>query len=270
MTTAQKHQHHHASDETKDLAWQKAWAHPFFADPAAWIAAADQEQIAKAFGRKSGMLMCIDEGIEPPEGMDAVHMAGSGILYKHDEIPDEKERLKCLAQELKGKNITAVCSHVDCGACALYCSKSGIDPSEGIAQDWAKHLAEELGVPYHDHIHPTRRPEFHNAICAYYDGSGHLSDPVRAGLPQGFIVSRGLVTDEIYEEFELGLAIKIAFGAHGFGEARFTPEHPFHIVVIVHPDHAELTEERLLAEVALVTEGRNNLKVHVLRAGIVA
>lgn len=250
---------------TPTEAWEEAWEHPFFVDAPGWLKK-ESARIPLSFGSFGGDLLCIDEGVEPEEGEDAVYLAGSGILYKKNQIKDPNERRKALATQLRGKNITGVRSHCGCGACALFAQEMGLGNVEKIAQEWGRRLAEDLGVPYKGHVEPVRRPKkFHNALIAYYDGTGRFEDPARAGLPPGFTYSRGILDDAEQGAFELDLARQIAMGAHGFGE-RFTPDHPFHLAVIGDPDRKAFSEDFLLQEADAIAKRHPNVRVIALRA----
>ncbi len=256
--------HHHQDDDQKLQAWQAAWAHAFFDNPDEWLAAADKEALRRSFGNHGGVLMCIDEGVEPGEGADAVYLAGSGILYKKGSLATAAERRAQLVEHLKGKGVTGVTSHTSCGACALYCSECGEGEPEETSKEWAQRLAADLAVPYVEHVTNLRRPGFHDALTAYYDGTGRFMDPSRAGLPKGFIVSRALIPDAAHAAYELDLASQIAMGAHGFGDM-FTAEKPFHFVVVTDENHPELTEEMLLNEIRPIVDRKPQTKLVVLR-----
>ena len=138
---------HHDDAPLKDQAWQDAWAHAFFDDPDTWLAAADRELLKRSFGNEGGVLMCIDEGVEPGDGADAVYLAGSGILYQKESLQDAAERRARLVAHLQGKGVTGVTSHTACGACALHCAECGHGEAETTAQEWSRRLADDLGVP---------------------------------------------------------------------------------------------------------------------------
>ena len=265
MATAGNNNHARTSEAEKDAAWHKAWQHPFFKGAEAWIAAHESD-LWKAFGGEGGVLMCIDEGLAPLPGTHAVHLAGSGILYDHAQTSDTAVRMQKLVVELKGKGITGVCSHTDCGACALYCKEQENGDPEETAKQWAEQLADALGVPYRGHVLPSRRPSFHAALAAYYDATGRFADPVDAGLPPGFIISRRIISNTEQAQYELELSVNIAMGDHGFGK-RFTKEYPFHLVAVVDPHEKEFTEQKILAEMQTITEKYDNVRVVVLRKG---
>ncbi len=255
--------HTHDDDQHKKSAWEQAWTHPFFTDgPDNWIANADAEQLSKSFLEEGGVLMCIDEGVDPDQGQNAVYMAGSGILFQKDAHPDPVERRQKLVEELRGKKITGISSHADCGACALFCKEAGSGVPEDVACTWAQDLANDLGVPYVGHITPNR-PEFHHALMAYYDGTGKFVNPQRSGLPTGFIISRAILHDAKHAAFELELASAIALGAHGFG-AWFTPEKPFTFCIVFDPNNANFSKEKLLKEVEPIIKGKPHLRIVTL------
>lgn len=252
---------HTHDDSHKQSAWQQALTHPFFVDgPDNWIKTLDAKQLSKSFVEEGGVLMCIDEGVDPEdENGNAVYMAGSGILFQKDQLKDPEERRKKLVEALRGKKITGISSHADCGACALFCREAGQGAPDETACEWAQKLADDLKVPYVGHITPNR-PEFHHALVAYYDGTGKFIAPQRAGLPCGFVISRAIIDDAKHAAFELELASKIAFGDHGFGSL-FTTEHPFTFCVVYDPKSTTLTKDVLLQEVQAVVEGEPRLRI---------
>ncbi|MDB4978695.1 MAG: hypothetical protein JWM56_881 [Candidatus Peribacteria bacterium] len=253
-----------SKESEKDLAWELAWEHPFFAKgPDIWLKEVKRTNVAAAFGMKGGILMCIDEGVEPEPGKNGVYLAGSGILYRKNSIADPQDRRRQLAEDLRDKKITGVMSHSDCGACAIFCHETGSDEPDIVAREWALQLADDLHVPYMGHIERPNRPAFHHALIAYYDGTASLRDPSLGGLPPGFTISRGIIDDTEHALYELNLACQIAFGDHGFGD-RFTAERPFHIVVIVDTTDTQLTEDKLVSEVRPVLEKDSRLKLVVM------
>lgn len=182
----------------------------------------NMEGVEAAFETQDHTLCCIDEGT--PGG--DMRSAGSGILVEGED------RVKFLA-ELKRAGVEEVTSHAGCGAAALYREKMGItDKSvDEVAQEGARKIAEELGVPYKGHITELARPkEFHNARVVYVDGTGSFNPSVVEGLPAGFVISRRFMTPE-QARAEAGIAISIAFGDHGFGK-KFTEKEPLVVVTI--------------------------------------
>jgi hypothetical protein len=184
--------------------------------------------LCDAFKLSDKSVRCIDEGT--PGG---IHIAGSAILLSTE---DKKAELEKVIEELRGAGADGVYSHEGCGAAKLYLNslpedQRGEKSYTEHAIDWAKKLAEILSVPYKGHITDLKRPkEFHNARIAYFDGSGKF-DPFKIKeIPDGFIISRYYLDPE-YAKAELGVALSIAMGDHGFGE-KFTKENPFIIAPI--------------------------------------
>jgi len=256
------HEHH---KEQKDKAWKSAWQDTFVQNPQQWLEE-NAEKLQESFGDFGGKLMCIDEGVEPENGKNAVYIAGSGILYKRDELKGKsmEERADAFTKAIDRSAVRDVTSHQLCGACGM-CKEFGED-AEKVAMMWGKAIAKKLGVPYIDHVPPARRPkEFHDALFAYYDGTGRFQDPARAGLPKGFTYSRGILNDGAQGAFEIGVARSIAMGDHGFGK-RFTKENPFTIVVIGDPDRPEFSEEKLLQELQPIADQYEMVKIITMKA----
>ncbi len=203
------------------------------------------DNLKDAFVLGDRSVRCIDEGC--PGG---VRLAGSGILYQDD------------AEAALAGKVDGIYSHAECGAAALYAKQNGLDTdnSDHYGIEWAKGLAERLGVPYKGHIGidgMVRPSGQHIAWVTYYDGSGRF-DPSRVEkLPPGFVISRNLLDSE-YAKQELEVSINIALGDHGLGE-RVTPETPFIVAPIGNPHDNTLGLEILTEEaksVAQKFEGR--------------
>ena len=191
--------------------------------------------VESAFETEDHTLCCIDEGT--PQGDR--RSAGSGILMEGED------RAKFI-QELKRAGVKEVTSHAGCGAAMLYREKMGItDKSvDEVAQEGARRIAEELGVPYKGHITELARPkEFHNARVVYFDGTGSFNPSAVEGLPAGFVVSRKFMTPE-QARAEAGIAMSIAFGDHGFGK-KFSAQEPLVVVAI---GEGALSTDQLMAE----------------------
>lgn len=211
------------------------------------------ENLAKAFELRDRCLRCIDEGTE-----GGVHMAGSGILNKEAAVE--------LVQEA---GVEGIYSHAGCGAAALYAKQAGLEVNaDDLGIDWAKELAQKVGVPYQGHIgyeDMVRPAEFHIARLAYYDSTGTF-DPSRiAGLPAGFVISRRYLSGD-YAQKEAEIATAIALGEHGFGE-KITAEAPFYLVAIGDAKGDGLSKEALVEELSAIAKTN---KGRVIAAGFTA
>lgn len=180
------------------------------------------EGVDGAFQTKEHVLCCIDEGT--PFG--DMRSAGSGILMEGGD----REKF---IEELKRAGVKEVTSHAGCGAAALYREKMGLTGKsvDEVAQEGARKIAEELGVPYKGHLTELARPkDFHNARVVYVDGTGLFNPSAVEGLPAGFVISRKFMTSE-QARAEVGVAMSIAFGDHGFGK-KFSDKDPLVVVTI--------------------------------------
>lgn len=183
--------------------------------------------IQAAFKGNDLMVCCIDEGT--PYG--CVRFAGSLILNQ-----DKAEKFIPL---LKNIGVLGVYSHTGCGAAQLYAKQNNLDiaKADEYGIDWAKKLAEMIGVPYKGHIgtqgiEPMKRPkEFHVARVIYYDGTGRFNPDKVKGLPLGFAISRRYHLDVGNALNEVKIAISIAAGSHGF-EDLIDKNHPIIIILI--------------------------------------
>lgn len=194
---------------------------------------------------------CMDEGTT-----GGVHMAGSGILLELDEA----------ATALKLAGVEGIYTHEDCSASRIYSQNEGLDPAyaDQYAQEWAKEICEKTGIPYKGHIAvgEMKRPGgLHIAQAIYYDATGKFNNSA-PGIPAGFVISRKYLEAE-YAKKELGVAISIALGDHGFGD-HFTEKTPLFVIIVT-----EQKEEadKLRAEVASIIEDhKGRVKLDVLVA----
>ena len=158
---------------------------------------------ADAFRPTDRILRCIDERTK-----GGLPLAGSGILL------GRKEAFR-IAREMQ---VEAVASHEGCGAAKMAVERfNGVTPDSVVerhAKEWSIMLAKELGVPYVGHL--AVAPNFHNARMAYYDASGSFDWSRVKDLPAGFRISRKYLPPD-YAKTEIGLAVSIARGIHGYG-----------------------------------------------------
>lgn len=208
------------------------------------------ESLAKAFELKDHCVRCMDEGT--PTG---IHLAGSGILLGVDKG----------AEALKLAGCDGIYSHAECGAAGIYARTNGLDAAKAdeYGIEYAKNVAEKLGVEYKGHIgidNMARPSGLHVARVAYYDGTGKFDFTADEKMPPGFVVSRRYV-DAAYALEEVKVAISIATGGHGFGEL-ITTENPFMIVVIGDKTNADFGLDKLRTELAEI-EKANGSKVKV-------
>lgn len=206
----------------------------------------------KMFEPKDSYVRCVDEGC--PGG---VHMAGSGVLNPNWEA------------DLKGK-VAGVYSHEGCGAVGLYIKAQNIktnDPN-AVADAEAKRIAEKLGVPYLGRISAkqmTRPAETHTARAIYYDGTGKLDAALLDGMPQGFHITRKVISDPGYAKAELDVCLGIAFGDHGFGDL-FTGKTPLYVVPVSGLDAESIPLATLVAEVKEIAGKLDNVEIQTLLA----
>lgn len=170
--------------------------------------------ISTAFALSNRSLVCVDEGI-----VGGVHLPGSGVLMSMDER----------REAVQNAGIEEFTTHDNCGAFAL--AFPGESSPNRACREWGQREAELLELPFR-HISASEmdRPEYlHTATTIYYDGTGAFNRIV--GLPKGFVVSRRYFSTAMQD---LELCLKIAFGAHGFGD-RFTSRDPLCVIPLAHP-----------------------------------
>lgn len=192
-------------------------------------------------------LRCIDEGT--PGG---IHMAGSGILNPN------------VLSDLKGK-INGVFSHQDCEVVIEYISENqlSIFNIDEYADRKAKELAGILGISYLGRISLSemeRIEGFHFARAVYYDGTGSFNPARDNSFPKGFVISRKYYSDHKIAQRELELAIKIAFGEHGFGDF-FTKRAPLFLVAVSSFGGDNILVETLKQELETVASRYKRVKI---------
>jgi len=176
------------------------------------------------------VVVCIDEGCccdahtgDNPE----LNLAGSGVLYSVEDA----------AEMLAPHNPSVITSHDGCGAANL---------ANKDAQAFVKKLVDYLHKHHgmdvaHEHLCSDRMQRdntLHEAVAVYYNTDGDvLFDASRVKdandaplLPKGFTIDAGALGEENGLR-ELGVAINIALGDHGFG-SRFDHKHPFYVVLV--------------------------------------
>jgi hypothetical protein len=143
---------------------------------------------------------------------------------------------------LKKAEVDEFTTHADCGA--FKAAYPGESDSNRSCREWGEVQADKLGIKFRfiEKESICRPDGFHSAVAAYYDGSGGFS--LLEGLPRGFVVSRKAFSTG---PSDLAFYLKIAFGSHGFGEL-FTPQSPFHVVVLGHPTDATVPMSLLKKE----------------------
>ncbi|GAC1412854.1 MAG: hypothetical protein NVSMB66_3180 [Candidatus Doudnabacteria bacterium] len=162
--------------------------------------------IQRAFIPLEPIAVCMDERIM----RRSWRLGGSGILMPKDK----------LIASLQKNGIQGITTHEGCGAAAMAADGSGLSAEE-YAKKWAREISEASGIPYVAHITAEEMigpKHFHPATVAYYSGSNTFSAAGVKELPVGFHINRKVGSSV---KHDLGLALMIAFGDHGFGKERF-------------------------------------------------
>src|SRR3989344_6617456 len=188
-------------------------------------------------------IVCMDGRVDETEkdGSMFVRDGGSGILRKDESIEKIADGYIQAAME-PGIETIRLTSHGDCGAWTLSgkdkneCEKFYDDLRESIAKK-----IEAAGLPIEvilDYIPNIEHDKEGKGLClphteraAYYANVPSFNPQAVFGLPTGFVISRKYFESH-YAIANAAIAVKIAFGGHGFGE-RFTKEQPFLLVGIV-------------------------------------
>lgn len=194
---------------------------------------------ADAFTKSSKgfSIMCIDEGCIGA----GTHLAGSGCGISEAQ----------LLQELTAAGITEFTTHQGCGAWAL--ARPGLThegEKEAAVIAWGKEIAQKAGLP-HRHISAlemNRPVTLHNAFYAIYDGTGCFNRSRVPKMKAGFVTSPKYFSSALDN---LKLAVKIACGAHGFGNL-FSRNDPFMLIGIHDQQDTIPTRERMIADLTAV------------------
>lgn len=205
--------------------------------------------IADAFKGNDLTVCCIDEGT--PYG--CIRFAGSLILNQ-----DKAEKFIPL---LKNVGVMGVYSHTGCGAAQFYAKQNNldVDKADEYGIDWAKKLAEMIGVSYKGHIgiqgtEPMKRPkEFHIARVIYYDGTGRFNPDKVKDLPSGFVISRRYHLDAGSALNEVKIAISIATGNHGLGDL-INKTSPIIIILIGDDNDKNFSINKMKFEIGEILE----------------
>ena len=174
--------------------------------------------------------LCLDDGnVRCIDGRTpgGIHLAGSGILLG---LEGAEEFVRSAQKAMKKSyGVDVITWHPDCGAAAVWSKENGGDVSAN-AKGFSEELSGRLGLRSR-RIENQGEDGFHHERAVYYDNTG-LFDWSKADLPVGFVVSRRYLDfDPAYAMSELGMAIGIALGNHGFGEL-FDEQRPFLVVSV--------------------------------------
>lgn len=183
-------------------------------------------------------------------------MAGSGILYPK------------AVDDLRGK-ITGIFSHDDCGADKVFLSLNPgqvtnpeeVNDPDKTGDRKCQELAISLSVPFLGRIPASKMAGdagHHSAQVIYYVGAseGFESSKVPA-LPAGFVISRWIISDLKYAQYEVNLAKSIILGNHGLG-SQIDEEHPIYLVAV--SDNKSYPQQKLMEELEELREIAGNDK----------
>lgn len=237
--------------QVSDQYWQKTGGDNLFKSYRDFQELFDKLPPQEFFKNGPRYVGCIDEGDCEVPGISAtkIGLGGSGIGYSQT------------INDLSGRGVVLVTSHEDCGAVALYAKENNvIDIStEELGKKKAQELAQKLGVEYRFiKISDMSRPaNFHLARALYYDGTGLFDPSADSELPQGFLITRGYISDLEYAKKLVSIALGIAFSSHSFNE-KFTPQSPFYLVVVADNDSQV---KQLKAELAEFKNNYQNIMI---------
>lgn len=206
-------------------------------------------KIESAFADPPSVIWCIDGRRQTTlngQHHTPLGVAAGGLLMNSRQQQIFSQRLRRYEQSYGLK--LPIIVHEDCGAGALYCQQHFNEPEiphEPImaCSLYANQLSESLGhrqrplragFSEHCDIRMTGRPGFHHERFLIIDGSGRI-DPKKLGAPASFLCSAYFEGDLAYTKTEVGVAMSIAFGPHGYGLGRFRDDDRLIIVIVGHP-----------------------------------
>lgn len=208
-------------------------------------------------------VICIDERCgHRSEGYN-IGIGGSGILVS----PEKKAAyVKYIVDTAIAKRVKKIVidAHEGCGAAKLSLGQ-GTHSDEKV-NDTAKVFSNGLADEVRAELKARSREDvvvemsfrsfeemhapasFHNAVGIMVDTTGQFDptrrkDKVGSDLPPVFNVNG--IYDYDHAMANVGVALSIAFGGHGFGPDRFSSERPF-VITLVHDggvDSADLSEK---------------------------
>jgi len=196
-------------------------------------------------------IICMDGRLDETnkEGSVYVRDGGSGILRNTESVEKVADGYVRAAMEL-GVGTIRLTSHGDCGAWVL----SGKNQEEGEQfynnlRDIIYQKVKEADLPVEVVLENIPKDDCNKegkGLCfphieraAYYASVSSFNPQAVVGLPAGFVISREYFEPD-YAMANVAIAIKIAFGSHGFGE-KFSDEQPFLLVAVA--DSKEKMEE---------------------------
>ncbi len=220
--------------------------------------AALHPELKDSFTNERPFLCCMDERT----ARGTIHVPGSGILLEGPQAQAE------FVQRLKDAGVEGIYSHDKCGAAKAYADKHGIDDYDAAAIAYSKDLAMQLGVEYKGHLKTSGE---HPGRVVYYDATGHVDTGSRLWqekMPTGFTVSRNVLDRKEARE-ALVLAVKIAFGHHGYGPEFFSDKDPLQLIWIADPLASDVSSDDLRRELeksyeeifAAVPEAKGKIRI---------
>ncbi|MBI4224717.1 MAG: hypothetical protein HY617_00125 [Candidatus Sungbacteria bacterium] len=194
----------------------------------------------------SKCIFCIDEGLPPDKMPAGIHVPGSLIGWENADA----------VNFIKEHGVVEITSHPDCAAGKKYAHDYGLneDQADAIARQRIQSIARQANIRF-VHIVPSklrRELGFHPARICYYIGSQYF-DPRALNMPQGFMVSRRFLSQEIAQNAAL-LAFQIASGPKGYDT--LISDHPFKqfmFIAVGARTHDRYAAEALMAELEDVT-----------------
>ncbi len=187
----------------------------------------------KAFVDHSALryLGCMDERDKGRQEWNAykIGLGGAAIGYT-ERVPDFLPKQSILVGTSSHRR--------NCGYATLFKEENGLvnETVNQVADDQAKITAEMLGIPYLGVVEDyNMNPpvNFHPARAMYYDGGGYFVPYLTPELPEGLLISRGMVSNSEYSRRLAKIAMKIVL-EHGFSR-RFTQDSPFYAVIVTEP-----------------------------------
>lgn len=215
---------------------------------------------------------CIDERC-PHQGVGMhIGLGGDGILVPAEMRPKYVTYLVDVAHR-RGVKTIKIDAHEGCGAAKLFLKSQGTNnPTDEQVNEAARRFAETLASELREELQRRQisadqivvetgflsfeemdgPADFHNAVGAMVATTGWI-DPTRekghmgADLPPMFNVNG--IFDINHAVANVGVALGIVFGSHGFGVTRYSKERPFIITIKINTaDEASVQRAELFKE----------------------
>lgn len=173
-------------------------------------------------------VVCVDDRLTLPGQTRGWSVAGEGIGYKK------------AYEDFKKAQVTGIRPHKRCGAFALYAKKiHHKGDADKLGEKELHKLAKQLGIPSYPLADLAYNIPFHPANVTYVTDI-HVNPNIQ-GMPLGFVISAGIITDNDYLKWQIATTVRLA-QSHGIRNY-FTQKLPYYLVAVVKNKNSKLIQE---------------------------